>query len=294
MKTPLVFDYLKIFEAPAVKNVKTIRGFVLALKSTGIISLLKEALRRIIGINYWLCSILVNFGIILWTILSSLLRGYHVYSSGSEIIVRTPFGEFCASFEDADLLGVLFEPLHEMYGFVDVEGAIIIDVGAYIGETALLFLSRGASRVYAIEPVDRHYRYLLRNISRNNAVDRVIPLNYGAWFREATLSISYGGPKTGLHRGRDIQTTIDVRHLGDILREVYAREGRIDLVKMDCEGCEFSLLTVPNSDVRLAKQYIIEVHGSENLILDKMAECGYEQKLIKRIADLVTVYHFVR
>jgi len=67
-----------------------------------------------------------------------------------------------------------------MYGFVDVKDAIVIDIGAYIGETTLLFLFKGAYRVYALEPVDRHYHYLLKNISRNNVMGRVIPLNYGA------------------------------------------------------------------------------------------------------------------
>ncbi|MEM4883877.1 MAG: hypothetical protein QXK53_07585, partial [Nitrososphaerota archaeon] len=65
------------------------------------------------------------------------------------------------------------------YGFVDVRGAVVVDIGAYIRETAMFFLSRGAHRVYALEPVDRHYRYLQRNILRNNAMGRVIPMNYG-------------------------------------------------------------------------------------------------------------------
>jgi len=70
-----------------------------------------------------------------------------------------------------------------MYGFVNVKEALVVDIGAYIGDTALFFLSNGASRIYALESVDRHYQYLLKNILRNNAVKHIIPLNYGAWLR---------------------------------------------------------------------------------------------------------------
>ena len=183
-----------------------------------------------------------------------------------------------------------------MYGFINVKDAIVVDIGAYIGETALLFLSRGASRVYALEPVKKHYHYLLRNIHRNNVVGYIIPLDYGAWFRETALGTSYEGTGTGLHANNraDASIIIRVRHLGNILREIYEREGRINLVKMDCEGCEYSLLSLSCEDVKLAKQYIIEIHGSENPIIDKMMKCGYESKLIRKIANLIAIYHFTQ
>ncbi|MEM2057786.1 MAG: FkbM family methyltransferase [Thermoproteota archaeon] len=88
--------------------------------------------------------------------------------------------------------------------------------------------------------------------------------------------------------------TIRVRHLSDILREAFRKEGRIDLVKMDCEGCEYSLLKLSTEDIRLAKQYIIEVHGSEIPILDRMIECGYKHKLIKNMASLLTIHYFTQ
>ncbi|MEM2385311.1 MAG: hypothetical protein QXL74_08555 [Candidatus Bathyarchaeia archaeon] len=47
-------------------------------------------------------------------------------------------------------------------------------------------------------------------------------------------------------------------------------------------------------EIRLAKQYIIEVHGSENPIIDKMSESGYKHKPIRNIASLVTVHYFTQ
>jgi len=47
--------------------------------------------------------------------------------------------------------------------------------------------------------------------------------------------------------------------LKDILEIVYQREGVIDLVKMDCEGCEYSLLRLDEDLLKLPKQYIVEI-----------------------------------
>ncbi|MCX8141963.1 MAG: FkbM family methyltransferase [Candidatus Nezhaarchaeota archaeon] len=215
---------------------------------------------------------------------------------GDEVVVRTYFGDFYVDVADLELLRVLLEPLEGMYGFIDVKDSIVVDVGAYIGDTALYFLHKGALRVYALEPVDRHFKYLLKNMEKNNAVGRIIPLNYGAWFRNGTISVCCEGATTGLHTTMktEVNTAIKVRHLGDLLREIYVKEGKIDLVKIDCEGCEHSLLTLSNDDIKLAKQYIIEIHGPANPIIDKMTQCGYKHKLIKSIGSLVTVYHFTR
>lgn len=271
-----------------------VKGVMLTLRYMGFSVLLKEVLRRIFGIKYHYRGILVDSIATFRLIRCILLAGYDVYSFGNEIIIHTPFGKFGVDVADIDLLRVLSEPLEDTYGFIDVKDAVVVDVGAYIGETALLFLSKGAYRVYTLEPVDRHYHYLLKNIYRNNAGDRIIPLNYGAWFRETFFSASYEGAGTGLRVATEASVTIRVKHLGDVLREIFRREGRIDLVKMDCEGCEYSLLNLSTEDIRLAKQYIIEIHGSENPIIYKMAECNYKHKLIRNLANLITVHYFTQ
>ncbi|MEM1741515.1 MAG: FkbM family methyltransferase [Desulfurococcaceae archaeon] len=270
------------------------RDALLTLKSMGFNALFREILRRVFGVGYRYRGIPVNSNIAFRVIRNALLRNYNVYSSGSEITIQTPFGEFSVDVADIGLLGVLSESLEDMYGFVDVKDAIVIDIGASIGDTALLFIFKGAYRVYALEPVDKHYHYLLKNISRNKVMDRVIPFNHGVWFRETVLSAGYEGLATGLRTSAETLVTLRVKHIGDILREVFEREGRIDLVKMDCQGCEYSLLNISSEDIKLAKQYIIEIHGSEIPIIDKMSENGYKYRFIKNIDRLVTIYYFTQ
>ncbi|MEM3974935.1 MAG: FkbM family methyltransferase [Desulfurococcaceae archaeon] len=271
-----------------------VRGALLTLKSMGFKALLREAVRRTLGREYCYRGISVNSDAIFRFIRYILLRGYDVYRLGNDVCVHTYFGELCVDATDTDLLCVLAEPLEDMYGFVNVKDAVVVDIGAFIGETALLFLSKGASRVYALEPVQKHYQYLLKNINRNNASDRVVALNYGAWFREALLTVNYEGTGTGLQAPAETPTVIKARDLGDILREVFRNEGRIDLVKMDCEGCEYSLLSLYADDLRLANQYVVEIHGSETPIIDKMSESGFKHTFVRRVADMVSVHYFTQ
>jgi FkbM family methyltransferase len=87
-------------------------------------------------------------------------------------------------------------------------------------------------------------------------------LNYGAWFRDTISSVNYGGTVTGLRVNGSWPITIKLKDLGDILKTIFDKEGQIDLVKVDCEGCEYSLLKLDKETIKLSRQYIIEIHGS--------------------------------
>ena len=85
---------------------------------------------------------------------------------------------------------------------------------------------------------------------------RIMAFSYGAWFRDATIRTNINGAGTGLRVDYSRpHVELKVRSLKDILEMVYEREGAIDLVKMDCEGCEYSLLRIGEELLRLSKQY---------------------------------------
>jgi len=167
--------------------INLLKGVILTLRAMGFNMLFREVLRRIFGVKYYYHNVPVNSTVTFRFLRSLTAKGYHVYGFNNKFVVHTPFGDLVTDFADMDLLYGLFEPLEEIYSDVDVKDAIVIDIGAYIGDTSLLFLSKGASRVYALEPVDRHYHYLLKNISKNNSEGKIIPSNYGACFYEANL-----------------------------------------------------------------------------------------------------------
>lgn len=53
------------------------------------------------------------------------------------------------------------------------------------------------------------------------------------------------------------------------IRVVPVERAIADVVKMDCEGCEWSLLSIPCAVIKRAEEYAIEIHGPEPLIVRK-------------------------
>jgi hypothetical protein len=47
----------------------------------------------------------------------------------------------------------------------DVKGDVVLDVGAYLGDTPLMWLYKGARSVIAVEPVPLHFQYLEKNVA---------------------------------------------------------------------------------------------------------------------------------
>jgi FkbM family methyltransferase len=74
----------------------------------------------------------------------------------------------------ADGLGALIERFEmDEYADLDVRGAVVVDVGAYIGDSTLYLLGRGARHVHAYEPFPQLAAVARENFARNGVADRV-------------------------------------------------------------------------------------------------------------------------
>ena len=135
------------------------------------------------------------------------LNGYRVYASSNYVYVNTGWGVSRAPLNGgvwAWLLAVLAEDLEGFYGCLDVDGNVVLDVGAFMGETACFFARRGARLVHAFEPVKRFYDVLLDNVRLNGLSGKVIPHNYGVWVSDGRIAVnvSGGGRASTLSVGR--------------------------------------------------------------------------------------------
>jgi FkbM family methyltransferase len=152
------------------------------------------------------------------------------------------------------------------YGVVNVVGRDIVDVGAFVGDTALYFVSRGARRVFAIEPHPRAFKELVRNIATNGLQGRVIAINAalgsrpGFIYVPANLDLSdvvstyFGYEYAEYVPGR---VRVRVITLGELVNE-YGVE--TDVLKMNCEGCEYDVVLNDYEHVRLFRELIFEYH----------------------------------
>jgi hypothetical protein len=90
-------------------------------------------------------------------------------------------------------------PILEVFDFgnyegIDVNGKVVIDVGAFVGDTAMYFILKGAGRVIAIEPLPANYEELLDNIHLNGIEGRIIPINAMVGSRRMIVEIPTNVP----------------------------------------------------------------------------------------------------
>ena len=106
------------------------------------------------------------------------VRGIHcsddefivINAHGNEVHVKYDNGYYIINGYRFKMIGSTFIELflREDYHDVNIRNKIIIDVGAYIGDSAIYFALKGARKVIAIEPHPGAYAEMLDNIRLNN------------------------------------------------------------------------------------------------------------------------------
>ncbi len=160
--------------------------------------------------------------------------------------------------------------LYEMRYVTLEKGDIVFDIGAYKGDTAIIFARRVGKegRVYSFEPVKANYRFLLKNIRLNGIQDIVIPLHKGCSDKSGLLkSVS---AKSGAHwsflsedeEGEDV----NVVSIDDYVESNNIT--KLDFMKMDVEGWEGNaILGAQNTIKRLKPKMAISLyHKSSDLL----------------------------
>lgn len=188
-------------------------------------------------------------------------------------------------FENNSEILVLFEYFSEMGNapFESIENKVVIDIGANIADTSLLFAHEGCE-VYSFEPVPPIYEIGQRNIKLNPEIENKVHLfNKAVSDSEGTIEIKFGGEGTSLSssayssQGKSYQ--IEAISLNQIISKLDAQGIVPNLLHMDCEGSEYDI--VPNSDFTIFEEVVIEHHQkmvgkSYNIIIDVLLEQGFE------------------
>jgi predicted RNA methylase len=127
------------------------------------------------------------------------------------------------------------------YSWLPVEGRVVVDVGASVGDSPIYFRRRGARRVLAFEANPISWAFMLWNL-RSNAVDGVEPV---------------------CRIVRDL----------DFAEELPSGA----VLKMDCEGAEESVLSRSRrAALRKFSYAIVEYHNGPDFVTKLLAEAGFD------------------
>ena len=165
-------------------------------------------------------------------------------------------------------------------------GDVVWDVGAHGGATSYFFAQMvgTAGKVYAFEPDDHTYDYLLRNIELHK-LENVIPVKKALSETTGTALFSMDGSLgAGLTAFTDTADKREVREVETLSFADACREfGVPTFVKMDIEGAEIAVITgalpvLKEKPVHFALETEHRVHGEYTSvpITRMLSEIGYK------------------
>ncbi len=132
---------------------------------------------------------------------------------------------------------------YEPYKELKVRGREVVDVGASVGDTAIYFLTRGARKVYCFDRDAYRISVLRRNLKRNRLQKYV----------------------------KVFQGEFDARKL--------KLKGSKNSLKVDCEGCEYSLFDPSGAHLDYItsrfSQIVMEFHRGDREIRKALEQRGY-------------------
>jgi FkbM family methyltransferase len=184
--------------------------------------------------------------------------------------IRTPIGVVTANAYCSDDVRTINEIFFRGdYGTAKGD-RVVVDFGSNIGISALFFLSRNAgSFVYCHEPLPQNIGHLKANLQ---------PFEGRYDLREAAVGleegmVSFGWEPTGRYGGIGKQglSSISVPALdsNQVLRDIIAKHGRIDLLKIDIETLEYELTArIPPNLAGKIGRIVIELPFEHNPLPD--------------------------
>ncbi len=161
---------------------------------------------------------------------------------------------------------------------VDVKGRITVDVGAYLGETALYYLIAGkAKKVYAYEPVPFLYEKARENIELNNLEDKIVVINKAVGGKNGFMKISgveSSFAKRDLSRNKLKEVRIGIVSLDSLVEEFNISHG---VLKVDTEGAEYETFRMASSKaIKAFDKMHIEYHYGYSDLVERLKNEGFE------------------
>jgi FkbM family methyltransferase len=147
--------------------------------------------------------------------------------------------------------------------------SVILDIGSNIGTSILFFHERfPGARIYGFEPHPETFRILEKNVA---GISSIQVFNYALGAANAEVSVPFDGADFSRFTVAEISggdwsgplapTACLVKHAGEVVRNLGLP--KIDLIKIDCEGAEYDVLTsLPPGLLSQCKWIVGEMHDA--------------------------------
>jgi FkbM family methyltransferase len=166
---------------------------------------------------------------------------------------------------------------------------VILDIGSNIGSSILFFREEfPTAKIYGFEPHPDTFRVLQKNVGSLPAVE---VFNYGLGAADASVSVPFDDADFSRFMSKDkttdwsgplTPTLCQIKHAGEVMKTLGLT--KVDLIKIDCEGAEYDVLTsLPPDLLRQCKWIVGEMHDETAFPLLALLAPHFDLDLKKRM-----------
>jgi FkbM family methyltransferase len=168
----------------------------------------------------------------------------------------------------------------------------IIDAGAYLGDSALLFSPLTEKNIYSFEPSSRHLDWMAATLKLNNIKNViVVPLALGSEVSTGELTYSYQGSSLGNPFNPWLLKSKEHEAVNITTLDSYVAEHSLEvgLIKTDLEGFEQPFLRGAVNTIKTQKPILLIsiYHSMDDFFnikpLIESWDLGYEFKIVKPV-----------
>jgi len=227
-----------------------------------------------------------------YTLKLAVFHGYSINKDGDQWELSKGNMHFRMT-TDTFSYALLDDDILSHYQSIDFKGKTVLDVGGYIGDTAVLFHHLGAEKIIIYEPVKAHIPLIMKNIELNHINAEV--KNLGVGRAKGLSTVHYHDLNLRFGRDTDDLTlkkmTIMLEDIKNVILESHA-----DIAKFNCESCEEAILSLDQETIQKISIYVVEMHEEdlERQLLEKFKGAGFEHVRANKPRGLSPLYTLKR
>jgi len=161
---------------------------------------------------------------------------------------------------------------------LEVKNRIVLDIGGYVGDTAIYFISKGAERVIVYEAFPYSCKIALRNVEINKLAGRIEIINEAVGGQDSFINIepNYENYNISHLITSEKGVKIPIVSLKSIVETHNLKDASL---KINCEGCEYDLIESADFEILRRFKYIqMHYHREPESLIKKLNKAGFKVK----------------
>ncbi len=180
----------------------------------------------------------------------------------------------------AETLGMIGDEfIKEQSVIFKVKGRDVVDIGAYVADTAICYMANGAKHVYAFEPYPYFYNLGVKNIKSNRLENKITMINAGCGGESSKTAIdkkSTNFTSIKVSNRKKSGKQVEIISLESVVKQYNLKNASL---KIDCEGCEYDIIFKTDANIlRCFSEIQIEYHYGYKNLEERLKEIGFSVK----------------